>query len=126
MSDDTEYFKSKEFQKILKQYEDSVKSGHPTYVDADDLADIADFYQYQGMPEDADKAVNLALQINPDAVGPLLYKARQALSMHDFEGADNFAERIRALDELEYLYLKGEILICKNQVNEADKLFRQY
>jgi len=46
--------------------------------------------------------------------------------MHDFEGADNFAERIRALDELEYLYLKGEILICKNQVNEADKLFRQY
>ena len=47
-NDDLEYFKGEEFQKILRQYEDSVKSGHPIYMDADDLADIADWYQYNG------------------------------------------------------------------------------
>ena len=30
-TDDLEYFKSKDFQKILRQYEESVKSGHPIY-----------------------------------------------------------------------------------------------
>ena len=42
MADESVYFESKEFKNILKQYEESVKSGHPAYMDADDLADIAD------------------------------------------------------------------------------------
>ena len=45
MTDDQAYFESKGFQKILKKYEESAKSGHPIYMDADDLADIADYYQ---------------------------------------------------------------------------------
>ena len=48
MSDDTAYFESEGFKKILRQYEDSVQSGHPAYMDADDLADIADYYHYEG------------------------------------------------------------------------------
>ena len=43
MADESVYFESKEFKNILKQYEESVKSGHPAYMDADDLADIADY-----------------------------------------------------------------------------------
>ena len=125
MEDETAYFETKEFQDILKRYEDSVRSGQPTYVDADDLADIADYYQYQGQPEKANKAVELALQINPEAIGPLLYKAREALTRSDFETARAYADHLRALDELEALYLQGEILICEDKVEEADQLFRQ-
>ena len=126
MADDTEYFRSKEFQDLLSQYEDSVKSGHPVYVDADDLADIADYYQYQGRMKEADKAINQALQQNPEAVGPLLYKSREALSMNDYATAREYAERVRAVDELEALYLMGEILICEGKTDEADKLFRKH
>ncbi len=126
MTDGTEYFDSEEFQDILKQYEASVKSGHPIYMDADDLADIADYYQYQGKPEEAENAIQLASQFNPEAVGPLLYKAREALSRNDYQTARAYAVQIQAVDELEYLYLQGEILICEGKTEEADDLFRQH
>ena len=126
MTDGTEYFDSEEFQEILEQYEASVKSGHPIYMDADDLADIADYYQYQGKPEEAENAIQLAIQFNPEAVGPLLYKAREALNRNDYQTARAYAVQVQAVDELEYLYLQGEILICEGKTEEADELFRQH
>jgi tetratricopeptide (TPR) repeat protein len=126
MTDETAYFKSEEFLEILQQYEDSVKSGHPIYMDADDLASIADCYHYNGRIEEADNVIDLALQYNPEAVAPLLYKAREALSVKDFNLARAYAERIRPSDEVEFLYLKGEILICEGKAEEADDLFRQH
>ena len=79
MTDDQAYFESKGFQKILKKYEESAKSGHPIYMDADDLADIADYYQLNGRAEEAETVISQALEYNPEAVGPLLYRAREAL-----------------------------------------------
>ena len=95
MTDDTAYFRSEEFLEILQQYEDSVKSGHPIYMDADDLASIPDYYHYYGRIEEADNVIDQALQYSPEAVAPLLYKAREALSVRDFEKAREYAERIR-------------------------------
>ena len=125
MTDDTAYFESEGFKKLLEQYEDSVKSGHLVYMDADDLADIADYYHYEGRLDDAAAAIELALQFNPDAIGPLLYKAREALSLNNFRTARDYAERIRIIDQAEYLYLLGEILICEGKTEEADELFRK-
>ena len=125
MTDDTAYFESEGFKKLLEQYEDSVKSGHPVYMDADDLADIADYYHYEGRLDDAAAAIELALQFNPDAIGPLLYKAREALSLNNFRTARDYAERIRIIDQAEYLYLLGESLICEGKTEEADELFRK-
>ena len=125
MTDDAAYFESEGFKKLLEQYEDSVKSGHPVYMDADDLADIADYYHYEGRLDDAAAAIELALQFNPDAIGPLLYKAREALSLNNFRTARDYAERIRIIDQAEYLYLLGEILICEGKTEEADELFRK-
>ena len=97
-SEDLAYFESEEFRTILNKYEESVESGHPIYIDADDLADIADYYQYNGFPEKAGDAIDLALEYNPDAVGPLLYKAREALVANDFKTAEDYADRIEAAD----------------------------
>lgn len=125
MTDDQTYFNSEEFRQILKRYEESVQQGHSIYMEADDLADIADYYQYHGRKEDADSAINLALNYNPEAVGPLLYKAREALSIKDFDTAREYAAHIKAVDQQEALYLQGEILICEEKDDEADALFRQ-
>ena len=126
MTDNIAYFDSEDFREILNLYETSVKSGHPAYMDADDLADIADYYQYNGRIEEANAAVELALTYNPDAVGPLLYKAREAMTFGDYETAEEYASRIEAIDALESLFLKGEILISQGREEEADELFRQY
>ena len=126
MIDDTAYFDSEEFKKNLQQYEDSVRSGHPMYMDPDDLASVADYYHYYGRTDEADTAIDLALQYNPEAVAPLLYRAREAMANRDFDKAREYAERIHASDDVEYLYLKGEILICEGKTEEADQLFRKH
>ena len=123
MADNLDYFESKDFREILEKYETSVKSGQSFYMDADDLADIADFYQYNGRMEEAENAIELAFQYNPDAIGPLLYKAREALSANDFKKAREYAEHIKAIDSLEALYFEGEILICEGKIEQADQLF---
>ena len=45
--------------------------------------------------------------------------------MGNFEVARDYAERIRIVDNTEYLYLLGEILICEGKTEEADELFRK-
>lgn len=125
MAEDQTYFESESFRKILKQYEESVQEDRSIYMDADDLADIADYYQYNGKSEDANRAIDLALEYNPEAVGPLLYKAREALSIHDFDTAREYADHIQAVDQQEALYLQGEILINEGKVEEADSFFRE-
>ena len=39
MPEDLEYFNSEDFKEILRQYEESVKSGERIYMDADELTD---------------------------------------------------------------------------------------
>ena len=122
-SEDLAYFESEEFQTILNQYEESVESGHPTYIDADDLADIADYYQYNGFADKAGEAINLALEYNPEAVGPLLYKAREAIMANDFQTAEDYANKIEAVDSMEALFLRGEMMVCQGKAEEADTYF---
>ncbi len=124
MSEDTAYFDSKEFKEILQQYEESVKSGESIYMDADDLADIADYYHYNNRLEEANNAIALAMKYNPEAVGPMLYKAREALEKNDFDTAASFADKIAASDILEGDFLQAEILTKKGQVGDANKLLK--
>ena len=114
MTEDTEYFESEDFKEILRQYEESVKSGERIYMDADDLADIADYYHYQNRNDEAEEAISLAMEYNPEAVGPMLFKARQALEKKDFLTAEKYADKVKIFDSLEAAYLHAEILIMKN------------
>lgn len=74
-----EYFDSKEFRDILTSYEESVRSGLPIFMDADDLTDIADYYNYTGDTDRANEVIDFALNMNPGATTPLVFKARAAL-----------------------------------------------
>jgi predicted Zn-dependent protease len=121
-----EYFESEDFQEILRQYEESVKSGVRIYMDADDLTDIADYYQYQNQPDQAEAAIDLAIEYNPEAIGPMLYKARKALETRNFEEVEQYAQKIEALDMIEAVYLRAEILLSKGKVDEADTLLTQH
>ncbi len=124
MTVNLEYFDSEDFKKVLNRYEQSVKSGQSIYMDSDDLADIADYYQYNHRPDDADQAIQLALEYNPEAIGPLLYMGRKAMVAGLYDTAREYAEKIKAVESMEAIYLKGEILIYEGKVEEADEFFR--
>ena len=123
---DKEYFDNEEFKEILRQYEESVKSGGRIYMDADDLADIAAYYHFYNRDEEAEEAISLAMEYNPEALGPMLYKAKEALEAKDFETVESYATKIEALDSLEAIYLQAEVLIQKNNVDKADSILLEY
>ena len=126
MNEQNEYFDSEGFKEILRQYEESVKSGERIYMDADDLADIADYYHLNNRMDDANAAISLAMEYNPEAVGPMLYKAREAIEAKDYDTAEKYAQKVEPLDSLEAVYLRAELLVIKEDIDSADKLLLDY
>ena len=126
MQFDEDYFNSSEFREILESYEASVEAGDSPFMDADDLVDIADYYNYRG---DADRAIDVieyALELYPHATLPNVFMARQALMDGDFDEARRRADEIEERDDPDYHYLMAEILIAEERIDEADQYLRDY
>ena len=121
-----EYFDSEEFRNTLESYEESVRSGHPLFLDADDLADIADYYHFTGIDQQADEVIEYALSLYPNATLPNVFKAREALAIGDYDSAVKYIEQIENQDDPEYHYMQAELLIAKDQVEKADEYLREY
>ena len=121
-----EYFDNEEFRELLDNYEESVKSGHPLFMDADDLADIADYYHFTGMDQQAGETIEYALSLYPNATLPNVFKAREALTSGDVDTARECVEMIENKDDPEYHYMQAELLMAQDKVEEADDYLRQY
>ncbi len=123
---DEEYFKSDDFKELLKSYEASVESGDTMFLDADDLVDIADYYNMKDEPERAIDVVEQGLALYPEHVLLNVFMARKALSEENVEEAERYAERIDDKDAPDYHYLRAEILIAQDRIKEADDYLRNY
>ncbi len=121
-----EYFDSKGFREILSEYEDAIAADRPMFMDADDLADIADYYQFVGKHDAAQQAADLGVAMHPGATLPLAFKAREALERRDVQAAKGFVKQIDDLTDPEYVYLTAEIMICESRINEANSLLKGY
>lgn len=119
-----EYFDSEEFHEMLAEYEEAVNTGQPVFMDADELSEIADYYQITGNEELADKAITLALSLSPGAVAPLTYKIHEALYNGDTEMARVYLNQIVEKEEPDYVYDQAEILIAEGRIDEADLYLR--
>ena len=93
-STDDEYFDSDEFREMLATYEEAVSQGQPVFLDADELAEIADYYQMTGHADQADEAITLALSLSPGAVMPLVYKIHEALYYGRTDEAEQLLDQI--------------------------------
>lgn len=120
------YFDNEEFRSLLSTYEESVKSGQPIFMDADELTDIADYYHLIGNDELGLEAIEYALSLYPNSTLPNVYKARQALIAGDFDMAQGCVEQIENKDDPEYYYIQAEMLIVQDKVEEADAYLRDY
>lgn len=121
---DEEYFNSEEFRELLDSYEASLDTGQQPFMDASDLVDIADYYNFNGDYDKAVEAVERALDLYPHATLPNVFKARQALAEGNFERARQYAENIENKDEPDYCYLLAEIKIAQGNIEEADRYLR--
>ena len=121
-----EYFNSEDFKELLESYETALQAGERPFMDADDLVDLADYYNYNGEGDKAAEAIERALDLYPDATLPNVFKAREALMMGDNELAHHYAEAIGDKDDPDYHYLTAEILIAEGHIKQADLYLRRY
>lgn len=118
------YFESKEFKENLSKYEEGCQRGESVYLDSEALTDIAEYYHSMGRSEDALVVADYALSMFQGATAPLVFKARMALLKGaDAHEADRIAEQIIDKTDLDYYYIKGEILIADGRPTAADCYF---
>lgn len=124
MQTEDDFFNDPEFQELLEEYEQAVESGQPVFMDADDLVDIADYYQSVDRPEDAEAAIDKALELSPDSALALIYKAHDVLDEEQPDKAQYYLDKVIDKNLPEYVYCQGEVYLQKDQVEEADQYFR--
>lgn len=120
-----EYFDSNEFRDLLAEYEKAVNTGQPVFMDADELAEIADFYQMTNRLDEAESTISLALSLSPGAIAPLTYRIHEALYQGDTQKAWQLLDQITETNEPDYIYNRAEILIAEGRIKEADTYFRE-
>lgn len=118
------YYKSKEFMRILEQYENPKDS---TYLlDTNDYADIAQYYHIKGDDKKALEAVHTALNIYPGSIGPLSFLSRYALlEEQNLKKAKEIADSIEDKNDPDYVLLAAEIMIADNKPDEADSYLQE-
>lgn len=121
---DESFFESSEFKEKLENYERCLAEGKTPFMEADDLTDIADYYNFYGDVEKAHEVIDLALDLTPGATLPLVFKTKEALQAGDIEQAERYAASIADKDDPETVYLTAEIMIARGEEEKADALLR--
>jgi len=120
------YFESEEFKENLSRYEEYRKNGTPVFLDSEALTDIAEYYHSKGRAELAVDVADHALSIFQGATAPLVFKARMALLDGDDPiEAEQIAEQIADKTDLDYYYIKAEIMLADSQPAAADQYLEE-
>lgn len=117
-----DYFLSNEFKAVLKRFKEAEADGMYAMLDADEYADVAEYYYNAGNVNYALQILDMALSVYPGSVAPLLFKARIALlDENDMQTAEMYTEQIEDKTDLDYYYMKAELLLFEKRAGEADK-----
>jgi tetratricopeptide (TPR) repeat protein len=126
MKDDSaSYFDSQEFSDILNIYENMLSDGSSVYFDSMDIANIAEYYSIKGLWDKSDEAIEYGLRLHPSDPDILISKANNLLRSGHKDEARVLTESITDTENQELLYLKGEIELAFDHINEADAYFTQ-
>ena len=123
--DMSSYFEDPEFKEALAKYEGMVESHTPAYFEADELIDIAEYYASKGRHKDADKAIDLAIQLHPDNTDALIFRARSLMLLGKKEEAQMVMQLINDPADREFRFLQADLLIEEEHMEEADEILQQ-
>ena len=123
--DMSSYFEDPEFKEALAKYEGMVENHTPAYFEADELIDIAEYYTLKGRHKDADKAIDLTLQLHPENTDALVFRIRSLMLQNKKEEAKVVAQLIANSTDRECRFLEAEMLMEVDRIGEAEWIFKQ-
>ena len=116
------YYHSEKFKQLLRKYEELQENNISEIPCAEELTDVAEYFHMLGEEEKALEVADYATRMYPSAVSPLAFKARMALLVdNNPQKADEIAESIIDKNDVDFLYLKAEIMIASSRPDDADK-----
>lgn len=107
---------------LAKEYEAAQAEGKMLYLDADQLAAIANYYCATGQQDKAEELLHSALQVHPNNTDLLLELSYYYLDRGKRAKAKNVADCISETYSSEVKMLKAEILLGDNKLKEAQRL----
>ncbi len=121
------YTRTPEFQAILKEYEEALNSGVNSFIEAEDIIDIAEYFHINKMLEKADEAADYCLEVHPGNISALFFKSRMALTdFNDADRAEQILQEITDYDKYtEGVYIYAEILMSKGDAHAAHTMLKE-
>ena len=114
--------RDKELYELAEQYEKAQRERMPIYMDADDLADLADWYAMRNKFQTALETTEYGLSLHPNNTALLVERAYLFLDTQRRGKAKEIVERIPDDFSSEVKILKANILMGEGKLEEAEKL----
>ena len=102
-----------------------VSSHTPTYFDAEELTDIAEYYAAQGDEKEAEKAIDYALQLHPANTDALVFKSRSLCIKGKLNEAYQIMNLIEDQSDREVKFLKADLLMEEMRLTEAEAIYQE-
>lgn len=114
--------RDRELQEFAEQYEKAKAENKPYYLDADDMAELANWY---GLKKEFDKALDIAeygVRLHPESTALHVELAYLLLDNEQKERAFQIAEKIEEKDLPEVKVLRARLLLSIDKKADAEKL----
>ena len=114
--------RDKELQELAEQYELAMSAKQPFYLDADDLADLADWY---GTKKNYDKALEIAeygLKLHPDSTALMIEYAYLHLDSGKRAKAREIIENLPDTYSPEAKVVRAHLLLSEGKLDDAEQL----
>jgi len=121
-----DYFQSKDFKELLKSYEEQRDKNESIYLDADDFADIADYYLSIDQPDLSMDTIDRGLAIHGDDEVLMIVQSAAYIYQRQFDEAEEVLKQLDATNP-DVKYQLAQIEYGKyHHVRKADKMWREW
>ena len=120
------YFESQDFKNLLHAYEEQAGKRKSLYLDAEDFADIADYYLNCNQPDDAMDAIEMGLGMHPDDEALLIVKGATCIYEREYDKAE---EVLLKLDQNipDVVYQMAQLQYTKYMnLPKAEQIWREW
>lgn len=113
---------SKELNELVDKYEAAIKEDRQLYLDADQIAGIADYYGNESRFKEAQKVIDYGLRLHPQNTDLLVTQAFLYLDTQKTHLAKLIAETITDDFNIDIKMLRAEILLIEGQLEATKNL----
>lgn len=122
MAKNFSFFIGDESLKLIERYENYLSGNGMGYFDVYEMEQIIEFYLYMGKTTDSVQALELAKRLHPQSTLLDLKRAKVNIAIGEYRKAYQILSRSFEAGDAEVIFLKIEVLIKLNRIDEAFEL----